>query len=82
MIPAIKAASKDPNGMRENYFAEAEQAFQFIDDIVETDQTFSQSVDAFMEKFRQIMQQAIGISAAVINGEKIKKDTFLHADMG
>lgn len=73
MIPAIKKASKNPRGTRENYFTQAEQGFQFIDEIMESDQNFVQSVDAFMEEFRSIMNHAVGVSAAVINGGKIKK---------
>lgn len=73
VIPAIKRASKDPKGEREYYFNQAEKGFQIIDDLVESDKTFCQCVDAFMEQFRCIMSHAMGVTAAVLNGDKIKK---------
>lgn len=73
IIPAIKKASQDPKAIMENYYAQAEKGFQFIDDIIKTDQTYSQCVDAFMERIGLIMHHAIAVSAAVVNGKKIRK---------
>lgn len=73
VIPAIKKTAKDPRGMMENYFSQAEQGFRFIDELIETDKTFSQCVDDFMALFRSIMSHAIGVSASIVYGKKIRK---------